>query len=110
MSRLGRKDSCQGVLAAISSSNFSAFILGCLGTILYRNGRGRLGRVASGTAAGIKRAEKEMTSVNVITYTAFPVENNGSTGISAPFSSRGLKILNTANTLAITDHTDVSAK
>ena len=45
-----------------------------------------------------------------ITHTEFPVENLGSTSISTPFSSRGLSILNTANTLAITDHTDVSAK
>ena len=44
------------------------------------------------------------------THIIFPPENLASTGISTPFSSSGLSILNTANTLAMTDHTDVSAK
>ena len=39
-----------------------------------------------------------------------PLENFGSIDISTPFSSKGLRILKTANTLAITAHTDVSAK
>lgn len=45
-----------------------------------------------------------------ITHTARPLENLGTTGISAPFSSSGFKIVNAAKTLAITNHTDVSAK
>ena len=46
----------------------------------------------------------------IITHITSPVENLGSTGISTPFSSKGLNILNTANTLAKTDQMDVSAK
>jgi len=48
--------------------------------------------------------------LSCITHIASPLENAGSTEISTPFSSRGFNILNVANTLAMTDHTDVSAK
>ena len=44
------------------------------------------------------------------THTVIPLENLGSTAISTPFLSKGLKTLNTANTLAIATHTVVSAK
>ena len=104
MKDLSRNRDCQAVLAAINCSNFSASISGNLGTILYLNGRGWLCSKSTshpGSRSGSPPCPTHMTS---------PVENFGSTGISTPFSSRGFNILNTANTLAMNDHTDVSAK
>ena len=54
------------------------------------------------------RGKKNILSC--VTHIGDELENFGSTGISTPFSSRGFNILNTANILAMTDHTDVSAK
>lgn len=91
-------------LAAINCSNFSASIPGNRGTILYLNGRGCLCR-ESAPCLGTRKGQ----CLSCATHIAIPFENLGSTGISIPFSSKGFKILNTANTLAMAIHTVVSA-
>jgi len=91
----------------INCSNLSGSIPGNLGTILHLNGRGCLHQRIS-TIHTWDHSKNDVC--HWIAHITFLVENLGSTVISTPFSSRGFNILNTANTLAITDHTDVSAK
>jgi hypothetical protein len=94
------------MIASISCSNFFASIPGTLGTILHLNGGGCLRRES------VSRPGSSGSRLSCIAHTTTPLENLGSTasGISIPFSSRGLKIMNTTNTMAISVHTVVFAK
>ena len=94
----------QGVLSAINSSSFSASMPGNLGTNLHLNGSGCLPKKSASFPG------PRVDCLSCITHTVLTPVNLGSTGISKPCSSRGLMILNTVNTFAMTDHTDVSAK
>ena len=58
----------------------------------------------------MKNQGQVRAQTNPYTHMPIPLVNFGSIVISSAFSSRGFRILKMANTLAIIDHTDVSAK